>query len=254
MMTLTATPGPQPVHQIYQSLWKALDWIYPPDCSGCGIKGVRWCSDCQSNVHLIGETNICSFCGKPMSQSGICSQCQDNPPSYHAVRSCSVYQGSVRNAILKLKFKNDIGIGDTLSNYLIDKFPLLNWQIDLVIPVPLTPKRKQNRGYNQSTLLGWPLALVFRLPFKPAALKRQRETKPQVGLNAHDRFTNIENAFVAAPQMVKNKNVLVIDDVTTTGATMGACADALLKAGAACVYGLTLAKAGIMDDTLTAQN
>ena len=236
---------------MHQFLWNMLDWLYPPVCGGCGIKGVRWCSDCQESINFIRD-DICKFCGVPLHQAGTCKLCQSNPPPFTAVRACAVYQGAIRSAIHRLKFKNDMGIGETLSKYLIEKFQDLNWQIDMVVPVPLSQRRKQERGYNQASLLGWPLSATYHLPFKPGALERKRETIPQVGLSAKDRFLNIENAFNAYPSIVLNKNVLVIDDVTTTSATMRACASALRTAGAVSVYGLTLAKAVIMDDTLTA--
>lgn len=117
------------------------------------------------------------------------------------------------------------------------------WIIDLVIPVPLGVARQKERGYNQASLLALPLALKRRYRFVPKALSRTRETRSQVDLNREERKQNVSGAFTARAEIVKGKSVLVVDDVTTSGATLDACADALLEAGAKEVYGLTLAQA-----------
>ncbi len=113
----------------------------------------------------------------------------------------------------------------------------------MVVPVPLGVARKKERGYNQASLLAYPLALRFNLAYRPKALWRVRETKSQVSLNRQERQKNVSEAFKAGAKLVNEKTILVIDDVTTSGATLDACAVALLKAGAKKVYGLTLARA-----------
>jgi Predicted amidophosphoribosyltransferases len=119
----------------------------------------------------------------------------------------------------------------------------LGWAVDFVVPVPLSIARLKERGYNQSTLLARPAALALGLPFRPQALARIRETASQVGLGVNDRRLNVKDAFLAASNLVHGCSVLVIDDVTTTGATIDACAAALKSAGAVKVYGFTLAQA-----------
>ncbi len=101
------------------------------------------------------------------------------------------------------------------------------------------------RGYNQAPLLALPLALGARLPYQPAALKKVRDTPTQVGLTVPERRENVRDAFQAARRLVAGKQVLVIDDVMTSGATMDACAQALLDQGARLVYGLTLTRAAL---------
>jgi len=115
--------------------------------------------------------------------------------------------------------------------------------VNIIVPVPLGVARRKERGYNQASLLAKPLALCFNIPYQEKALFRIRETESQVSLSREQRQQNVSEAFQAKSQLVRGKRVLVIDDVTTSGSTLDACADALLKADADRVYGLTLARA-----------
>jgi ComF family protein len=122
-------------------------------------------------------------------------------------------------------------------------FDRLAWQIDAVIPVPLGVARLQERGYNQAILIARPLALRIGKPLMSNSLIRVRETRTQVGLSYIQRRDNVANAFWADAQSVGNLNVLLVDDVATSSATLNACAQALLGAGSQAVYCLTLARA-----------
>ncbi len=139
-------------------------------------------------------------------------------------------------------------MGESLALHLVELTETLNWPVQLVAPVPLSKQRLRERGYNQSGLLARPLALATGLAYRPWALWRVRDTRSQVGLNERERLQNVMGAFEADSKEVNGKNVLVIDDVATTGATQNGCAEALLKAGARAVYGLTLAKAANRND------
>jgi len=119
----------------------------------------------------------------------------------------------------------------------------LNWPIDIVVPIPLSDKRRKERGYNQVALVAMPLADSLKWLYKPQALKRVRETRSQVGLSLEERRVNVTNAFQADAGLVRDKSVLLMDDVATTGATLSAAASALSVAGAKKVYALTLARA-----------
>jgi competence protein ComFC len=134
-------------------------------------------------------------------------------------------------------------MGEALSKPLINLACQLNWDLDMVVPVPLGAARQKERGYNQASLLARPLAMQLNLNYRSKALLRVRETQSQIELNREQRKLNVAGAFRADPKNVAGKNVLVIDDVTTTGSTLDSCADALLYAGAGKVYGLTLARA-----------
>jgi len=136
-----------------------------------------------------------------------------------------------------------MALGEALARSMEDFCLHLNWQVDVVIPVPLGKQRLQERGYNQVALIAMPLAALNRWRYAPRALSRVRETRSQVGLSAMERIENMKGAFRADPLQVRNRTVLLMDDVATTGATLSACAEALLSAEAKAVYGLTLARA-----------
>lgn len=241
--------GPiRPAYLLYHLFWSAVDWLFPPTCGGCSRTGIRWCDDCQHGFRRITDP-VCSRCGSPVSSGLIlngnteCHECAAAAPQYTALRSYGVYEDSLRNAILRLKYKGDIGLGEALSKHLIELYNHLKWDIDLIVPVPLGAHRGKERGYNQSGLIGKPLAYAVHKPFLPKVLQRNRETRSQVGLSAGERRANVAGAFSANQNLVRGRTILVIDDVTTTGSTIGACAQALCEAGASAVYGMTLARA-----------
>jgi ComF family protein len=130
-----------------------------------------------------------------------------------------------------------------LARPLITDLESFKWDVDVITPVPLGLARLVQRGYNQSALLARPLALALGVRYYPQSLRRSRETRSQVGLSAAQRKENVIGAFEARSDLVSGRNILVVDDVTTSGATLEACAVALFDAGALKVFGLTLARA-----------
>lgn len=231
-----------PAFFLYHSLWVALDWLFPPVCGGCDVPGQRWCYSCQQKAERI-PSNICKHCGDLLQSTGpLCPKCLEKPPIFTALRSWGIYSGPLRKAIHRLKYENDIGLGEGLSKHLIELYNQLKWDVDIVVPVPLGAGRLKHRGYNQSGLLARPFAYAIEKPYSPGLLQRIRETRTQVGLTITERQLNVNNAFQARNSQVSGKVVLLIDDVTTTGSTINACAKALSTAGASAVYGMTLAR------------
>jgi ComF family protein len=142
-----------------------------------------------------------------------------------------------------LKYGRNVALGDALAPYMAEYVKILGWMADLIIPVPLGKQRMKERGYNQVGLWAIPLASLQGWHYSPHLLTRVRETRSQVGLSVDERKENISGAFRADPARVSGKAILLMDDVVTTGATLTACSEALLDAGAEIVYGLTLARA-----------
>lgn len=245
-----------PAFLLYHALWCTLDWVFPPSCGGCNQPGHRWCDSCQLQIQRISGP-ICLYCGDPIKSphmqsptaEQLCADCQGHAPMYQALRSYGIFAGPLREALHRMKYQRDIGMGEALSKHLIELYNELKWDIDLIAPVPLSQKRARERGYNQSALLARPLAYAIHKSYQPGVLHRSRETRSQVGLSAKERQENVKDAFSADEAKVNGKVVLVIDDVMTTGSTISACAQALRTAGASVVFALTLARAVSKTDT-----
>lgn len=178
----------------------------------------------------------------------MCHRCKQFSSAFTQIRSWAAFKSPVRDAIHKLKYRHDIGLGEALSRHLIELYDILEWQVDMIVPLPLSKSRQQERGYNQASLLAWPLALAKKIPYKPNAVERIRHTLPQVGLSAKDRNENVKDAFLAKSYIVAGQKILVVDDVTTTGSTIQACCSALKTAGASQVYAMTIARSIFGDD------
>lgn len=217
--------------------------LFPPVCGGCGKAGQRWCPDCQERVPRIVEP-YCDKCGIPVRKTGLCEKCQSNPPVYRQLRSWAVFDSPVQNALHTLKYRRNItGFGDALARQMAGFVRTLNWDMNMLVPVPLGQKRLKERGYNQVALVAHPLAYELDLPYAPHALRKTRDTRSQVGLGISERRANVSEAYQADPSVVKRKSILLMDDVATTGSTLSACAEALLSAGAQTVCAITIARA-----------
>jgi ComF family protein len=200
----------------------------------------------MANVQLLTPP-ICPICGEKQPKEQVCTRCAAEVPSFTALRSWAAYAGPLRKAIQRLKYHRDIAMGEILSRPMIAELRKLDWQFEMVLPVPISLARLAERGYNQVSLLARPIALGLERPYHSRALTKERETRSQVGLSAKERQENVRGAFRADRSVVNGKSVLVIDDITTTGSTLEACARALVKAGAHQVYGFTLARSMFVD-------
>ena len=228
-------------YNLYRSLWAGLDLLYPPQCGGCGKTGSRWCAECQQRVQVLNG-NLCEVCGLPRESAGVCDTCLADRPHFHSLRAWTVFEDPMRNALHKLKYRRDLALGDALAAHMSDFVRTLNWQADMIVPIPLGKQRYRERGYNQVAMIAKPLALSLRMEFAPQTLSRRKETRSQVGLTKEERRVNVHEAFQAGTG-VKGKNVIVMDDVSTTGSTLSSSAEALFRSGARNVFALTVARA-----------
>ena len=142
-----------------------------------------------------------------------------------------------------MKYRGNMAFGESIAEQMAEYVRSLRWPAETMIPVPLGKKRLKERGYNQVGLVARPLAYHLGLDYRPDALWKARETRSQVGLSIAQRSENVQDAYQANAKLVKNRMVLIMDDVATTGSTISACTDALLSAGAQEVYVLTIARA-----------
>ena len=216
--------------------------LFPPVCGGCGKGGWRWCPECQERVPHISEP-FCGKCGIPTTGADVCEKCSMHPPAYRMMRSWAVFDSPIQNGLHTIKYRHNIGLGESLALQMTDYLRSLCWEIDLVIPVPLGKRRLKERGYNQVALVAQPLAYQVGLTYAPKALWKSRETRSQVGLNVSQRRENVRSAYQADSAIVKRKAVLLMDDVATTGSTILSCTEALMSAGAREVYAITIARA-----------
>jgi ComF family protein len=157
------------------------------------------------------------------------------------IRSIAFFEGSLREAIHALKYNKRTDTVSPLAGLLHEYLTRSDIQYDSITAVPLHSSRQRERGYNQSELLARELAVRARRPYWDD-VQRVRATADQVGLDARARHSNMRAAFSANAEIFRGQQVLVIDDVCTTGATLDACAVALKAAGAKAVYGLTVAR------------
>jgi len=223
---------------LYKSLWKIIDFVFPPTCVGCGKIGEMICSDCFDQIKKIETINATLQPSQYLNLSDF-----TNFKSLNAVFSFAYYTPPISLAIKKLKYKRDIGISNLLAKFLVELYNKNKMDIDMVIPVPLNKNKIKERGYNQSFFLALPFSMTIQKPINKQSLSRLKDTKSQVGLNRQERFSNVSDAFYADPAQIDGKNICLVDDVATTGATMEACASALKSAGAKDIVGLTVARA-----------
>jgi ComF family protein len=249
-MTVAAASGPGTVHWPWryrsrQFVWAVVDLVFPPQCAGCGRRGQRFCADCQKS-RIVLEPPLCESCGYPVPQAGRCQRCRAGVnaiTSLAGIRSTAFHAGPWRKAVHRLKYQRDGILADTLAGWMAVAGPDEAPAGCLVVPVPLAPERLATRGYNQAALLARAYAELLGLPFAAQAARRVRHTDSQVGLSPQRRRQNVAGAFAAERRVVAGKPIILIDDVCTTGATLDACGTALLEAGAAQVWGLTLVRA-----------
>lgn len=159
------------------------------------------------------------------------------------MRSWAVFDSPVQNALHTMKYRRNIGLGESFAVQMAEFVRSLNWQVDVLMPVPLGKNRLKERGYNQVALVARPLAYELGLDYSPGALWKARETRSQVGLTISQRQENVQGAYHADAQVVKFRSIVLMDDVATTGSTILACTEALLSAGAKEVYAITIARA-----------
>lgn len=185
---------------------------------------------------------LCQRCGVTASEGNLCSMCLNHPLTIDGIRSVFLFQGTVRQAILQLKYKHLRAAATPLAQLLANFLGSHPMKGEVIVPVPLYPKRLRQRGYNQASLLAKELSALVGLPVLEDTLIRLRDAVPQARTrNALERRQNVKDVF-ACHQGLEGRQILLIDDVCTTGATLDACATALKSAGADSVWGLTVAR------------
>jgi len=237
-----------------------VDWLYPPRCRACSrrIKGrdaEYFCFDCWVHIRLISHP-LCNWCGRPFPDAAgddhTCGVCLSRPPRFTAARAWACYpreeitDDPVRQVVHKFKYGRKVSLGKPLGRLMAlgcREF-LDGCRFDLIVPVPLHPKRLRWRAFNQSLLLAREIGRAYRVPADPFVLRRDRPTPPQTQLPEDERRRNVRGVFSLNPDRpVEGKSILLVDDVYTSGATVNECSRVLKRARASEVFVVTLARA-----------
>ena len=242
MATQSEGRGFSQLQQQGRQVWvQFTNLLFPPRCGGCCTTGSLWCETCRATIMPV-EPPWCEKCGEPNTPARLCSKCRAQLLQIEQIRSVALFVGPLRQGIHRFKHEKLSSLADPFGAMLTDYWRANQLTADWLIPVPLHPSRERDRGYNQSNLLAQRLAAQVGVPVISKGLRRTRVTAVQMELNAAQRKENVSGAFACDDQRVRGARVIVIDDVCTTGATLEACAVALLKTGAVSVMGLTLAR------------
>jgi ComF family protein len=232
-----------------------LALVYPQGCAVCGgsvesrALGAA-CANCWRQTQIFsGAETLCWKCGLPSPgtvapqqlEQVRCRRCDDD--AFTAARACGVYEGALRASVLLLKREPSVcrklieHLSNTQQRHPLDR-------ATRIVPVPLHPERLKTRGFNQAAEIGRELSRAVSLPLDEISLVRTHHTaRHRAGMDARGRRETVAGAFrVAYPALIAGERVLLVDDVFTTGATVSSCATALLDAGAAEVFVLTIAR------------
>ncbi|MBP3596336.1 MAG: ComF family protein [Clostridia bacterium] len=207
----------------------ALDLFFPPVCGICGEKNQNWlCSKCKIDIE-IKKKNI---------------NTKVYLKYYEEILFIFKYE-EIRNEILQYKFSNKAYLSNMFVNIILndkkicDKIKLY----DIILSVPMTKKKKSRRGYNQTELISKKISQNLNIEYKNNVLVKEKNNLTQSSLTEKERFENVKNVFkVQNEEIIKNKKIILFDDILTTGATVNECAKQLKKAGAKEILVFTLAK------------
>ena len=223
----------------------ALDLLFPQWCIGCGKEGEYICPACRKTLKAISPP-VCRRCGRPIlpeesGQNG-CPGCVNWQNALDGLRAPFLFEGLIRDAVHELKYNNSRAISYELARLMYECFRDDQVPGAVLVPVPLYPEKLLDRGYNQSALLAKELSLKCGLPVVEGSLIRTKFTPAQArSVSAKERQENVSGAFECRDVRLKGKKVILIDDVSTSGATLNACAAALKDKGVETVWGITVA-------------
>lgn len=227
---------------------KFLDLIYPKRCLNCSNVGDHICDSCLGSLSFC-ETQICPECQRPAIGGFTHALCQ-HPQGAERLLCAFKFEGPIEKGIKALKYQGVKEIAQTLIDLALESFTTANvtfGEDSLIVPVPLHPIKKLERGFNQAVLLSSALAQRLGLEMQTSWLMKEKENPSQTRLNAQERAVNVRGVYSLNPKAqkldsVRDRDVVLVDDVFTSGATLRECAKVLKRAGARFVYLLAIAK------------
>ena len=225
----------------------ALDIACPGVCLSCGalLEGpweLPLCGPCTVEANFAGDM-MCPRCGAGVTRDPeemrMCPKCHDLNLNFERAVSLAPYEGPMGQVVRALKFRGRRALAGPLGRMLaaILRRQDFTQHLDVIVPVPIHWRRRFKRGFNQSELIAQSLGRALGLPVEGRNLRRIRHTKPQTRLSRRERLSNLKGAFrVRRPGAFKDRNVLLVDDVMTTGGTITECSREIRKAGAKQIY------------------
>lgn len=226
-----------------KTLWgHVLDALFPPSCAGCQKGGTFLCLDCVNKFIPVKQPS-CFFCGKLTSHFESCPSCRSKT-HLSGVIPAFYYSDLVKKVIAQFKYHDLAALDEALASYMAEsilRYPEVVARLHGLVPIPLHFWRKSFRGYNQAALLARKLSSLLNKPLYPG-LARVKATLIQAKLSKEARRTNLENAFRWEREPLMGRNILLVDDVATSGETLNEAARALRRAGAREVWGAIFAK------------
>lgn len=216
-----------------------LQRMVPHHCIVCDAPSTHnWiCAGCDAELPRLPVAR-CAVCAVPLASGTTCGACLKRPPAFDQVTTAFAYAFPVDAMIRALKYGRRLALAPVLGNMFAD---VVTPKADVLVPMPLAPRRQAERGFNQALELARVLSLRHRIPIVATACRKIVETPPQAALPWRERAKNVRRAFVC-DMALKGLHVAIVDDVLTTGATMNELARVLRKAGAAAISGCVLAR------------
>ena len=237
-----------PIRSLLDTL---LELFYPSNCVGCGQPqdvGVLLCEQCKETSPRV-QAPFCRRCSRPfegvIAGEFSCPNCEDRTPAFDCVVSTYQAKGVLRELIHRFKYGRQFYLRRVLTDFLVEAMQDVRIQgspADYLVPVPLHPTRFRERGFNQADALAETLSRRTRLPIL-RCLERRRYTNTQTRYDRQERMQNLRNAFSLRKNSdVREKHLVLLDDVLTTGSTLHECALVLRAAGAESVRAVTVAR------------
>lgn len=230
---------------------RLADLVLPPLCIACRAPVMHsgtLCAACWRGLSFIAPP-YCACCGVPfeydLGEGALCGDCLRQAPAFDAARAALIYDEGSRALVMRFKHGDQLHLAPTLTDWLARAARELGEDADLIVPVPLHWRRRVRRRYNQAGVLAHGLGRALSAPVASDVLIRARATVSQGKQSRAQRFRNVKGAFAVTESgkaRLDGARVLLVDDVQTTGATVGACAKTLRRAGAAWIGVVTLAR------------
>lgn len=223
-------------------LKEVIDCFYPPRCPVCDeilLPGELICSSCEKEARPVLEPS-CKKCGKPLedARQEYCGDCSRRKHVYKQGKAVFVYRMGIKKSMYRFKYSNRREYAAFYAKRAeeIHGDWIRKKQVEVIIPIPMYIRKKRRRGYNQAEVFARALGRETGIPVDTKLVRRVRNTTPQKELNSGQRQRNLKNAFQLTQDIVKYTQILLVDDIYTTGSTMDAVAAALLSGGAEDIY------------------